>query len=39
MDAFEVPIAVLRLVSRITLFDGPAIVQIDGLPTSASRLL
>jgi len=27
------------LVSRITLFDGPAIMQIDGLPTSASRLL
>jgi len=27
------------LVSRITLFDGPAIMPIDGLPTSASRLL
>jgi tryptophanyl-tRNA synthetase len=26
-------------VSRITLFDGPGTMQIDGLPTSASRLL
>jgi hypothetical protein len=25
--------------SRITLFDGLPITQIDGLPTSASRLL
>ncbi len=29
----------IAYVSRITLFDGPVIVQIDGLPTSASRLL
>jgi hypothetical protein len=27
------------MVSRITLFDGPGTMQIDGLPTSASRLL
>jgi hypothetical protein len=28
-----------RELSRITLFDGPGIMQIDGLPTSASCLL
>jgi len=26
-------------VSTITLFDGPAIADFDGLPASASRLL
>jgi hypothetical protein len=26
-------------VSRITLFDGPVIMEFDGLPASASRLL